>query len=222
MKSIERAIRRGPMTIVLVYSPTCPHCHTYMPIWDKLSSQKGRKANLVSMEASTYQKTSLSEKKAIQSVPTVLFIDANGKIVEAKTPRDEKVMSTAVEHGVHEAEASTITESPEAMTSITDSEEVMKSQPGSEDLPTGTRISENPLIPIPGTPIKSSESEKVNQMGGYRQGVQVGGSSPWSAFMSMAQQAAPAALLLGAYALSRSSGLPATTRKRRRHHSVRR
>lgn len=210
MKSIERAIRRGPMTIVLVYSPTCPHCHTYMPIWDKLSSQKGRKANLVSMEASTYQQTSLSEKKPVQSVPTVLFIDANGKIVEAKTPRNEEVMSTAVKHGVHETEATTITESPEAMTS---SKVATTSQPGSDDLPVGTRISENPLIPIPGTPIKSSESEVV-QMGGYRQ---VGGSSPWSAFMSMAQQAAPAALLLGAYALSRSSGLPATTRKRRRY-----
>lgn len=213
MKSIERAIRRGPMTIVLVYSPTCPHCHTYMPIWNKLSSQKGRKANLVSMEASTYQQTSLSEKEPIESVPSVLFIDANGKIVKAKDPRNEKVMSTAVDHGVHETEAKTITESPRQ---ITDSSEVVaKSQSGTEDLPAGTRISENPLIPIPGTPIKSSESERVNQMGGYRQ---VGGSSPWSAFLSMAQQAAPAALLLGAYALKRSSGLPSVTRKRRRSH----
>jgi thiol-disulfide isomerase/thioredoxin len=208
MKSIERAIRRGPMTIVLVYSPTCPHCHTYMPIWDKLSSQKGRKANLVSMEASTYQQTSLSEKKPVQSVPTVLFIDANGKIVEAKTPRNEEVMSTAVEHGVHETEAATITESPRQITDS--SETATKSQPGSEDLPAGTRISENPLIPIPGTPIKTSESEKIVQAGGYRQ---VGGDSPWAAFTA----AMPAALLLGAYALTpkRSSGLPATTRKRR-------
>jgi thiol-disulfide isomerase/thioredoxin len=203
MKSIERAIRRGPMTIVLVYSPTCPHCHTYMPIWDKLSSQKGRKANLVSMEASTYQQTPLSQKKAVQSVPTVLFIDANGKIVEAKSPRNEKVMSTAVTHGVHEEEATTITESPQ---------EITDSSKGTEDLPVGTRISENPLIPIPGTPIKTSESERIVQAGGYRQ---VGGDSPWAAFTA----AMPAALLLGAYALTpkRSSGLPATTRKRRRH-----
>jgi len=205
MKSIERAIRRGPMTIVLVYSPTCPHCHTYMPIWNKLSSQKGRKANLVSMEASTYQQTSLSKKKAVQSVPTVLFIDANGKIVEAESPRNEEVMSTAVTHGVHETDAKTITESPQK---ITDS----SSSKGSEDLPAGTRISENPLIPIPGTPIKTSESERIVQAGGYRQ---VGGDSPWAAFTA----AMPAALLLGAYALTpkRSSGLPATTRKRRRH-----
>jgi hypothetical protein len=164
------------------------------------------------MEASTYQQTPLSHKKSVQSVPTVLFIDSNGKIVEAKSPRNEKVMSTAVTHGVHEEEATTITELPESMTSITDSEVNAKSQPGSDDLPTGTRISENPLIPIPGTPIKTSNSERIVQAGGYRQ---VGGDSPWSAFTA----AMPAALLLGAYALTpkRSSGLPATTRKRRRH-----
>jgi len=159
------------------------------------------------MEASTYQKTPLSQKKAVQSVPTVLFIDANGKIVEAKSPRNEKVMSTAVTHGVHEEEATTISESPQR---ITDSSEVISK--GSENLPAGIRISENPLIPIPGTPIKTSESERIVQAGGYRQ---VGGDSPWAAFTA----AMPAALLLGAYALTpkRSSGLPATTRKRRRH-----
>ena len=214
MKSIERAIRRGPMTVVLVYSPTCPHCHTYMPMWAKLSKQKRRQSNMVSMEASTYQQTSLSEKQPVQSVPTVLFIDSNGKIVEAKSPRDEKVMSTAVEHGVHETAAKTITESP---TPITDSSEIVAkvASKSSESRSSGTRISENPLIPIPGTPIKTSDS--VQMGGGYHQGGgyrQVGGNSPWSAFA----QAVPAALLLGAYALmpKRSSGLPATTRKRRR------
>jgi hypothetical protein len=86
-------MRRGPLTIVLVYSTTCPHCHTYMPIWKRLCKTSGRKANMVSMEADTYQQTPMSEKKAVDGVPTVLFVDKQGRISEASTPRDERVMT---------------------------------------------------------------------------------------------------------------------------------
>ena len=45
------------------------------------------------------------------------------------------------------------------------------------------------------------------------------GGGPWSAFLQVASQAAPAAALLGAYAMlptKRSSGLPAARRTRRK------
>ena len=88
-------MRRGPLTIVLVYSTSCPHCHTYMPIWKRLCKARGRKANMVSMEADTYQQTPMSEKKEVDGVPTVLFVDKEGRISEASTPRDERVMTNA-------------------------------------------------------------------------------------------------------------------------------
>jgi hypothetical protein len=78
----------------------------------------------------------------------------------------------------------------------------------------GTMLSENPLSPIPATPIPSSEIQ--TQKGG----------DPFSAFLlAAAQQAAPAAALLGAYAalpVKRSSGLgPPRRRKTRKNRKAR-
>ena len=71
----------------------------------------------------------------------------------------------------------------------------------------------NPLIPLPGTPV--SEVPRQVQQGG----MQTGGN-PWSAFLMAAKQAAPAAILLGAYAAlpERSSGLgrPKTRKYKRK------
>jgi hypothetical protein len=66
----------------------------------------------------------------------------------------------------------------------------------------------NELEPLPATPVSS-----VMQSGG----------SPWAAFVSTAVKAAPAAVLLGAYAMSRSSGLgDPHKRHRRSSRSIRR
>jgi hypothetical protein len=83
----------------------------------------------------------------------------------------------------------------------------------------GTMLSENPLSPIPATPVPSSEIQPIqqNQRGG----------DPFSAFLlAAAQQAVPAAALLGAYAVlpaKRSSGLgpPHRNRKTRRFRKAR-
>jgi hypothetical protein len=86
----------------------------------------------------------------------------------------------------------------------------------------GTMLSENPLSPIPATPVPSSSSSEIqpiqqNQRGG----------DPFSAFLlAAAQQAVPAAALLGAYAVlpaKRSSGLgpPHRNRKTRRFRKAR-
>lgn len=73
----------------------------------------------------------------------------------------------------------------------------------------------NPLTPIPGTPV-SEVPRQVQQGGSLRQT----GGNPWSAFLMAAKQAAPAALLLGAYAAlpERSSGLrkPKTRKYKRK------
>lgn len=89
-------IENGPVTIMLVFSKTCPHCVTYMPIWKKLCKTQGRKANMISMEASTYQNTELAQKKSVSGVPTVLYVNQKGEITEAPSPRDTEVMTNAV------------------------------------------------------------------------------------------------------------------------------
>jgi hypothetical protein len=77
--------------------------------------------------------------------------------------------------------------------------------PGTE-MPVGTTVMPNPLEVLPAQPVPS---ESVVQYGG----------NPWAAFLATAAQAAPAAVLAGAYAISRArrrtvraSGLPAPQR----------
>ena len=243
-RQMEALFRRGPVTIVLVFSPSCPHCHTYMPLWKKLEQTKGRQANMVSMRADIYDKTPMSEKKPVQAVPTVLFVDKEGHVSEAKEPRNMTTMSNAVRMGVSEQVAATATipaSSSSANRRISSESEIFdpassvassyrastaalsasmpRSQPIQPVIP-GTVVSENPLRAVPATPISevSIESESGSrsvQMGGAY-GVQYGGN-PWAAFMMAARQAAPAAALLGAYVAlpKRSSGLPATRKRRR-------
>lgn len=220
LRALENTISRGPLTLVLVYSPSCPHCHTYMPMWKDLCRTTGRRANLVSMKADVYDKTHLSEKRKVTSVPSVLYVDNEGQITEADDIRNQPLMKNVVK-----------TASPEAAT-VSEIEEEMPAPPSSnifrpepevevETAPivplqppampiAGSEFRENPLEPLPATPVQQ-------------------GGSLWSAFlMSAARQAAPAAALLGAYAAlpKRSSGLPAVrsrssrrrqTRRRRRH-----
>jgi hypothetical protein len=73
-------------------------------------------------------------------------------------------------------------------------------------MPAGTEILPNPLNALPAQPVPSTS---------VTTGVQYGGN-PWAAFLQAAAQAAPAAVMAGAYAISkarrrtvRSSGLPA-------------
>ena len=177
-RAVESLIRKGPMTIMLVYSPTCPHCHTYMPLWKEMCALKRRRANMVSMEASTYDQTPMSEKQPVSGVPTVLFVNKNGQITEAREPRNREVMATAVSHGVSEVDAANV----------------------------ATEVIANPLEALPAQPVRSDAITTSVQYGG----------NPWAAFLATAAQAAPAAVLAGAYAISRarrrtvrSSGLPA-------------
>jgi hypothetical protein len=199
------------VTIMLVFSKTCPHCVTYMPIWDKLCKTEGRKANMVSMESQTYQKTPYASQKPVSGVPTVLYVNKEGEITEAKAPRDTTAMTNAVRvNSDSDLPSSVIASTPASTNSklLTANSNLFKvtemNRRTSSNKPKpmgpipGTMSSENPLPPVPAA-------------------VQRGGN-PWAAFLIAARQAAPAAALLGAYAAlpARSSGLSEPRRTRRR------
>lgn len=216
-EAMKNLIGRGPITIVLIYSPQCPHCHTYMPLWNRLRKQSERRANLVHMEAPVYSQLELSEKKSIDGVPTVLFVDKEGRVSEAESPRDERVMTNAVRMGVSEEEAASASSSTASTEPESDSEiftPVSSTEvPFTSSVP-GVTMSESELPAIPGAVIPSAS-------------VQSGGS-PWAAFLATARHAAPAVALLGAYSLlrkptARSSGLAkGKSRKTLRRRSRRR
>jgi hypothetical protein len=219
---MEALIQRGPITIMLVYSTSCPHCHTYMPLWKQLCRQRQRKANMVSMEAGVYEQTPMAAKRQVTGVPIVLFVDKAGRITEGEDIRNKRLMTTAVQRGVSEeqlnspsqqqtsassnrqiltADSPIFTPKAASPSSMSDS----SSMTFSESSTPGTRVRPNPLPAIPAQVVPSP---------------QVGGGSPWTAFLAAAaQQAGPAIALLGAYGMmpKRSSGLGPARRTRRRH-----
>jgi hypothetical protein len=85
----------GP-SVVLVYSTTCPHCVSYMPIWENLCKIPNLNTNMISMEASVYQNTLMSQKKPVTGVPTVLHVNAGGEITEIADPRNMQTMTNTI------------------------------------------------------------------------------------------------------------------------------
>jgi len=123
-RDVERMIRKGPLTIILVHSPSCGHCVRYMPMWDKLTNIKNKNSNMIKMKADAFSKTPLSEKVSISGVPSVLFVSPSGEISVADDHTDMESMTETVSSGT--VSSSPVSESP------------------------STFSSPNPLQPIPG------------------------------------------------------------------------
>jgi hypothetical protein len=197
---MESLIRKGPATIILVFSTTCPHCHTYMPIWKKLCKTKGRQTNMVSMESSTYNQTPLSQKLPVSGVPSVLYVGPDGQPTEIQNPRDEPNMKNVIK--------SSTNSEPKPM-----SQPISKpvSQPVSGPMDT----SMTPRTVSSSSPMYTTSSNVRMTNSPLKPLPAVGGS--WDMLFN---QALPAAALLGAYAafpMQRSSGLgPVRTTRRRR------
>jgi hypothetical protein len=254
-RKIDSLIKRGPRVIMLVYSTTCPHCVTYLPIWKKLCKEKGKTAHMVSMEHSVYSDTPMAAKKPVSGVPTVLFVDPKGEIHEEDNIRDESVMKKAMTESspmMSEEESDLEEEEKDESEEVEEEieEPMLRTSEVSDGLSNGlsdglsnglsngvteasvfrpaknrtatpypdsirgTTEVEDKLPALPATPIRT-----LTMTGGSYTGSQRGGD-PFSAFVAVARQAAPAAALLAAYGLlpknKRSSGLGAARRSRNR------
>jgi len=206
-----------------------------MPIWKRLCKTHDKKAHMVSMEHSVYSETPLAAKKSVSGVPTVLFVGPEGDIHEESNIRDETNMTNAITAPESVVTTNTPRDSPEEMPMLRTSE--LASDENTDDMEPPFNASEytvaspfrpvkgreatpypgseeNPLSPLPATPIYTEP-----MTGGDRDHHQRGGD-PWSAFVAVARQAAPAAALLAAYGMlpagSRSSGLNTAKKYRSR------
>lgn len=212
LTALQELIRRGPLTVVLVFTNTCPHCQSYKPLWRELTRTPGRQANMVSMEAATYDKTPLASQKPVSGVPTVLFVDTEGRITEAEEPRNREAMANTLRTGSPAAPAPAPAPADDIFEPISNAPSPdQELQARMSAVLPGSEVMENPLEPMPAS---------TQQQGG----------NPWAAFLQAAVQAAPAAALLGAYsALPRrrrrtatSSGLPRLGGGRRRSRRTQR
>ena len=225
------------------------------------------------MESDVYQSTPMASKKQISGVPTVLYVNSQGKITEAPEPRNKPYMSEVVRTSdptnamrtpttplrPSEPKPLSLSLPPPALSEpksvkwsqVSEQVSFQPSEPVQapplraipqnlftvkpSETKTETIATEMPNAVVPGTMISDNELlirpastvPSVVQQGGshprywstgtpgytWQRGSsrkQQRGGDPWSALLFAAQQAAPAAALLGAYAalpVRRSSGL---------------
>ena len=221
--AVEKLIRQGPVTLILVTSPTCPHCHTYKPIWKELQKTPNKNVNMVNMEASVYDQTPLSEKKPIESVPSVLFVNKGGSVSEVSDIRNTTKMSNLIQTGSETGALDSETLMELASSSSASEPSVMSASSEGAMPPSvipGQKYYASPLAALPGmTSEQRGAGRKTRrrrhwlretQRGGNNPIHQQVGGNPWAAFLA---SAGPAAVLAGAYAAlpARSSGLPPPT-----------
>lgn len=74
MKKREQFTNTQTASMVLYYSPNCPHCHAFMPVWDKFV-----KSGIISAKKVDCTKETCNN---VDGYPTVLMYKQNGKIVQ--------------------------------------------------------------------------------------------------------------------------------------------
>jgi len=200
----QRIFRKHGMKIMIVVSDdTCPHCVKYKSTWNSLGKTPGRNVHMVSMPSSTYNETPLAKQSPVTGVPSVLFVDPAGSVVEVDDIRNTTKMTNLLTTSENPTTPSNTTTPSLSDQDVDPSGTIVHSFVGPDkiEIPglTPVSTSENPLKPLPANTQK--------------------GGNPWSAFLMAASQAAPAAALLGAYSMipKRSSGLSNPSRKKHRH-----
>ena len=170
--------------------------------------------NMISIRSDVYPETSLAEKKSVSGVPTVLYVNSEGKIQEVEKSRDKAVMANLVSNRP-ETSATEMANTNMSVNSAS-ATEGMTNNAMAPVVP-GTRTMPSELSALPGSKGVSDlvVSDALEEMVPEQPvGSQRGGN-----FGPLVRAAGPAALLLGAYAAfgrTRSSGLPsARTRSRR-------
>ena len=175
--------------------------------------------NMISIRSDVYPELSLSSKKSVSGVPTVLYVNSEGNIQEIEEARNKSVMAKLVT----KPEMPTMNNvTAPKMPPVVSAEPNIAyvSEPKMSNIPLtvpGTRTMPSELTVLPGSKGVSDVvvSEALEEM----VPAQPVGSQRGGNFGSFVQAAGPAALLLGAYAAfgrTRSSGLPPAHRRTRR------
>jgi len=82
--SLEKMIKVGPVTFILVHADWCGPCQNYKPIWGELEKAPGRNANMAMVHHDMVENSPTLKKAKIPGYPSVLKVHSNGSIEEFK------------------------------------------------------------------------------------------------------------------------------------------
>jgi thiol-disulfide isomerase/thioredoxin len=135
LKDFERRIKQGDLTIILVWAPWCPHCHTMMPHFDAAAKSPNRSIQAVKVEetmlpAVNQVLTTNINRQAkplnVEGYPSIIVVDKKGnKVTDIEPVRNTASMTNLMENAgplAKEAGLNTPSEDPqEVATSIKNS-----------------------------------------------------------------------------------------------------
>jgi thiol-disulfide isomerase/thioredoxin len=88
LKELDKRIKMGPMTLVLVYADWCGHCQRFKPMMDQLEHCKDRSIQTARIRDDMFPKSSISNTK-LEGYPSVLLVKENGEVASFKKPSGE-------------------------------------------------------------------------------------------------------------------------------------
>jgi thiol-disulfide isomerase/thioredoxin len=87
--ALEKRVKSGPLTLVLVYADWCGHCNRFKPMMKELETLSNRSIQMARVRDDMYPKTALAAKNKVEGYPSLLLVDSAGNAMKFKQPSGE-------------------------------------------------------------------------------------------------------------------------------------
>lgn len=99
MDEFVKRMKKGPVTLVLVYAPWCGHCVQYKPEFEKMVNTPNRNIQVAQLRDDMVNKAPLKNAN-INSYPSVILVNKEGEVVEEIQDRNNtQKMNQILEEG---------------------------------------------------------------------------------------------------------------------------
>jgi thiol-disulfide isomerase/thioredoxin len=108
LSDFQKRIKKGPLTIIMVWAEWCPHCHTMMPHFDAASKSPNRSIQSIKVEEKMLPSINSSISRSInksakplnvEGYPSIIVVDKKGNQVANIQPvRNTETMTKVMEN----------------------------------------------------------------------------------------------------------------------------